>query len=69
MTTKRIAWDERQDKFDHQQVDLILWDHRSGQVVAMQIDTLQQHDELIAFLDRNRLVDRQAVVVATPASA
>lgn len=53
---QRIGWYQLQEDFGAEEISVVVHDPRTGEVVAYQLDSLEAHDKLIAFLEQHRQV-------------
>jgi len=51
----KIGWYELEEQFGDE-INVVVCDRRTGEVVVFNLDSLEAHDKLIAYLDSNRQV-------------
>lgn len=57
MSNVRIGWFHLEESFEaNGDIDIAIRDKRTGEMIAFKVETLEEYDTLIEYLDENRSV-------------
>lgn len=50
----KIGWYRVEESFDEDGIDIAICDRRTNETIAFQVETFEDYDSVIAYLDENR---------------
>ncbi|MCG8437972.1 MAG: hypothetical protein MI751_07795 [Pseudomonadales bacterium] len=53
---QRIGWYQLEESFGNDEISVVVSDPRNGEVVTYKLESLEDHDKLIEYLDQHRQV-------------
>ena len=53
---QRIGWYQLEESFGNDEISVVVSDPRTGEVVTYKLESLEDHDKLIEYLDQHRQV-------------
>jgi len=53
---QRIGWYQLEESFGNDEISVVVSDPRNGEVVIYKLESLEDHDKLIEYLDQHRQV-------------